>query len=130
MQVRTLISRFAADVPDDLTANDVLALPHGGVIQIGIEGVIAAAVIEQHRREVEAEWTGQAHRARRDRVYRRAHGRFDPDSVTGDARVVRACRRAEGIGDRTFDRPGGPTERGGTDRAGRRGGYPRLRLPV
>src|SRR3989441_909809 len=50
------------------------------------------------------------------------------DPVARDARVVRACGRAERIDDRAVDRPVESTEVRRADRAGCGGGPPRLRL--
>src|SRR2546422_10983606 len=52
MQVGAFVARLTADVADQLAANDVVTLMYGRVVQIGVERVVAAAMVDQHRREV------------------------------------------------------------------------------
>ena len=54
MEVWSFVARLAAHVTDHLPPDDAIPLPHGRVIQVGVERVIAAAVIDQDLREVEA----------------------------------------------------------------------------
>src|SRR6266436_5593785 len=129
VKVWAFVARLAADVADHLSANDPIARADGRIIQVGVERVVAPAVVDQHRRQVEPERTGEADRAGRDCADRRADRGLDADPVAWDARVVGTGRRAEGIDDRPspFHRPVETAEVGGCDGAGPRGYAARLR---
>src|SRR5206468_7945036 len=123
VEVWAFVARLAADVADQLSPSNPIALVDGRIIQVGVEGVVTAAVIDQHRRQVEAERTREADGTGRDRADRRTDRRLDADPVAWDARVVGSGRRAEGIDDRPspIDRPVETAKVGGRDAAGRRG---------
>src|SRR2546427_5813670 len=115
MEVRALVARLTADVSDQLAANDAVALPDARVVQVGVERVVAPAMVDQHRGEIEAERSGEAHRARGDRPHRRADGRLDADAVPRNTGVIGARRGPKGIDDGAFDRPVETAEIGGRD---------------
>src|SRR5207245_2499555 len=63
-------------------------LGHRRVVEVGVEGVIAPAVVDDHRRQVRAHVADQRHGPRGDGVDGRAGGRADADAVPGDARIA------------------------------------------
>src|SRR2546430_17043103 len=113
MEVRALVARLTADVSDQLAANDAVALPDARVVQVGVERVVAPAMVDQHRGEIEAERSREAHRTRGDRRHRRADGRLDADAVPRNTGVIGARRGPKGIDDGAFDRPVETAEIGG-----------------
>src|SRR5439155_12401280 len=129
MEVRAFVARCAADVSDHLTAGDTVTLPHGRVVQVGVDGIVPAAVVDQHGRQIQAQRSREADGAGGDRADRRADGRLDADTVARNARVVGTGRRAEGIDDRAppFHRPIETAEIRRRDRAGPGGDATRLR---
>src|SRR2546422_6200524 len=119
--MRSLVARLPPDVADHLALEDPLTLRHARVVQVAVEGVVAAAVVEQDRCEVGAERSGEAHGAGRDRPDRRAHRRRDADAVPRDAGVVRARGGPELVEDAPVHRPVELSEIGRGD-GGRTGG--------
>ncbi len=105
MEVRAFVARLTANVADHLPANDALALADGRIIQVGVERVVPAAVVDQHRRQVQAERSREADGARGDRAHRGADGCLDADPVPRNARVVRTGGRSEWINDQPLDGP-------------------------
>jgi len=55
VEVRALVARLTADAADHLSPNHVLARADSRIIQVGVERVVAAAVVDQHRSQVQAQ---------------------------------------------------------------------------
>src|SRR2546430_15067062 len=66
--------------------------PYTTLFRSGVERVVTAAVIDQHRRQVQPERTGEADGAGRDRADRRADCGLDANPVAWGARVVEIGR--------------------------------------
>src|SRR5437667_295930 len=119
VQVGSLIARPAPDMAEDLPFGDSLPFGDCRVIQVAVEAVIAAAVIDQNGFEVGAEGSRKAHEAARDAADGGAGRRRDSDAVPRQAGVVRACGGAELVHDASLH---GPVElaqvRGGDGGAG------------
>src|SRR5213595_2734581 len=111
--MRPLVARGAADVAQDLALEDSLPLGHRGVVQIPIEAVVAATVVDEDRGEIGAEGTGEAHAAGGDGAHRRARRSGDADPVPGQAGVVGAGGGAEAVENPPVDRPVELTQVGG-----------------
>src|SRR6266702_4512982 len=127
MEMRPLIARPPADVPEGLAADHALTLRHGRVAQVPVEAVVAASMVDQHRREVGPERAGQAHGAGGHGPHRRPRGGRDADAVPRNARLVRARAGAEPIQQPSVNRPVELADiRGGDRGRGRRSA--RLRL--
>src|SRR5438067_13449501 len=92
-------------VADDLPLEDALAFRHRGVVEIPVEAVVAAPVVEQHRGEVRPEPPGETYGAARDGAYGGPLWRGDADAVPRDPRVARTGGGAELVDDLAVDGP-------------------------
>src|SRR5216117_2152458 len=98
-----------------------LAFGHRRVVEVGVEGVVAAAVVHDHRRQIGAHVADQRHGARGDGPDGRAGRRADADPVPGDARVAGTRRGTELVEQPAVHRPVELAEARGRDggRSGR-----------
>src|SRR5882672_8035931 len=76
-------------------ALDGLALAHVRALELAVEAVVAAVVVEEHAQAVGAELRDVAGGAGRDRVHRCPFRRGDADAVPADCRVPGTGRASE-----------------------------------
>src|SRR3989442_4335457 len=128
MKVWTPVARLTADVAEGLPFDHALPLRHRGVAQVSVERVVAAPVVQQDRREIRAEWAGEADGTARDRPHRRPRRCGDADAVPRDAGVYRTGGVAELVHDLALHRPLELAQVCGGNRGRRRDGAARLGL--
>src|SRR5439155_1557763 len=128
VQVGSLIARPAPHMAEDLPFGDALPFGDCRVIQVAVEAVIAAAVIDQNGFEVGAEGSRKAHGAARDAADGGAGRRRDSDAVPRQAGVVRACGGAELVHDAPLHGPVELAQVRGGDGGGGSGGAAGFRL--